>query len=605
MIRHQRSLWWPHRIRLAGAVLLALAMLLPFSSPPAHADEGWAITRFDIQIAIQPDGSLNVIEVVDVDFSTPRHGIFRDIPYMLEYDRDHLRRYDIGLTGVMNPDGRAIPTRTSHPGRLVRFTIGDPDRTVSGVQSYHIRYRVRDALNAFPDHDELYWNVTGVWPVPVSTTTVTVTAPGGGVGQAACYQGAAGSTERCSVGAGAGAARFAATRLLQAGEQLTVVVALPKGVVPEPAPALTAKPRRPADYFERTSPILAAAALMTATAFGGLGLLWWRVGRDRRYTTLNYLTDDPHEESRLPFSHEPVVVEFEPPDDLRPAQLGLLIDERADTLDLTATIVDLAVRGYVRITEIPKTGLFGKKDWRLERLKDADDALLEYEQVILTGLFHKGSPVEMSDLKTQVRTYLTKAQGALYRDATRRGWFVRNPASVRSWYMVAGFGVAAAGGGLMYLFGRQWGAALAAAPLILAGLALAALANAMPRRAAAGRELFRRGLGFRRYIDTAEKSRHEFNERSMIFARYLPYAIVYGLVDRWARAFRDIDAQAATVGWYAGSSAFSASSFSRDLQDFSGAVSTTISSTPGGSGGSGFSGGSAGGGGGGGGGGSW
>jgi uncharacterized membrane protein len=96
-----------------------------------------------------------------------------------------------------------------------------------------------------------------------------------------------------------------------------------------------------------------------------------------------------------------------------------------------------------------------------------------------------------------------------------------------------------------------------------------------------------------------------FAERANIFTEYLPYAIVFKCVDRWARAFKDIDLQAATAGWYAGPAGFNAGSFSSSLRAFSSAVSTTLASTPGGSGGSGFSGGSSGGGGGGGGGGSW
>jgi uncharacterized membrane protein len=110
-------------------------------------------------------------------------------------------------------------------------------------------------------------------------------------------------------------------------------------------------------------------------------------------------------------------------------------------------------------------------------------------------------------------------------------------------------------------------------------------------------------------MEIAEKERARFAERENIFSDYLPYAIVFGCVEKWARAFKDIDATAATSSWYAGSSslaAFSASDLSSNLSSFSNQVSSTIASTPGGSGGSGFSGGgSGGGGGGGGGGGSW
>jgi len=130
----------------------------------------------------------------------------------------------------------------------------------------------------------------------------------------------------------------------------------------------------------------------------------------------------------------------------------------------------------------------------------------------------------------------------------------------------------------------------------------------MPRKTKTGAELYRRSLGFRMYMEVAEKDRQKFAEKEHIFADYLPYAIVYGCVDQWAKAFEGIDLTAATSAWYVGNNvgAFSAMHMSRDLSSFSEQVGSAIASTPGGSGSSGFGGGGgAGGGGGGGGGGSW
>jgi LemA protein len=113
----------------------------------------------------------------------------------------------------------------------------------------------------------------------------------------------------------------------------------------------------------------------------------------------------------------------------------------------------------------------------------------------------------------------------------------------------------------------------------------------MPRRTAVGREMMRRTLGFAKYIKTAETRQQAFAERANIFTAYLPYAIAFKCVDRWAQAFQDIDMQTATAAWYSGSSAFNPSSFSSNFGSFSSSVSRTITSSPGGSGGSGFSGG--------------
>ena len=104
----------------------------------------------------------------------------------------------------------------------------------------------------------------------------------------------------------------------------------------------------------------------------------------------------------------------------------------------------------------------------------------------------------------------------------------------------------------------------------------------------------------------AETERQRFAERENIFSEYLPYAIVFGCVERWAKAFKDIDTSAQTSSWYVGNAPFNAGLMSSSLQGFSSNLGSAIAATPGSSGGSGFSGGGgAGGGGGGGGGGSW
>jgi uncharacterized membrane protein len=112
--------------------------------------------------------------------------------------------------------------------------------------------------------------------------------------------------------------------------------------------------------------------------------------------------------------------------------------------------------------------------------------------------------------------------------------------------------------------------------------------------------------GFRRFIDESEKERAQFAERKHLFSEYLPYAIVFGATEKWAKAFADIDGRLPDTGWYSGPGYFTVGSFNDSMDGFATTTSGTISSTPSGSGGSGFGGGGfSGGGGGGGGGGSW
>ena len=125
-------------------------------------------------------------------------------------------------------------------------------------------------------------------------------------------------------------------------------------------------------------------------------------------------------------------VEFAPPQDLRPGQVGTIVDEQANTLDVTATIVDLAVRGYLTIEEIPKEGWFGKPDWTLHRTGKADDDLLMYERTLLTGLFKDGNDPALSGLKRTFPERLSRSRTSVCR--RRRAGVVLAPDTIRPWH---------------------------------------------------------------------------------------------------------------------------------------------------------------------------
>jgi len=617
--------------RVAAFALLVVAAALLIAAAPAAADAGWVIERFASDIEVQRDGGLLVTEAIDVDFQllSDRHGIFRDIPVRYQWDPDPtlVRVYQVSVQSVRDAAGRGLKYETSQNGANLQIKIGDANKIVVGKQTYRITYSVRGALNAFLDHDELFWNVNGGdWPVAMRVVTATVHSAFDAFTTVTCFEGPLGSKKACQSSVSSQRAAFSATTALPAGQQLTVVTAMRKGAVTIPPPFLERRERDVGEFFDFT-PSTEGAALLVM--FGGLGLVvwrWWTAGRDER-------------------ERQTIVAEFEPPDKLRPAQVGLLVDESADTKDVTATIVDLAVRGYLTITELPMSGItafFGGKDWSLTRTADkADQAALQpYERTIYDGLFGRAvlddratklvmvikqfnarvgaapvleaigpkptEQVNLSQLKEHFYMTLRKAQGELYADSVARKWFPADPQRVRQIY--AGLGCVAIVVAIVSVFvlGSILGAGLVGLAAIVPAVALLGVAPRMPRKTSSGAELLRRVLGFRHYMEIAETERQRFAERENIFSEYLPYAIVFGSVEKWARAFRDIDVTKQTASWYTGSTlgAFSAGDLSSNLSSFSNQVSSTIASTPGGSGGSGFGGGS-GGGGGGGGGGSW
>ncbi len=593
-----------------GAALAALLLLLGAAAAGAQAGSE-RITAYDVDIRIEATGSIVVTETIDYDFaSTDRHGIYRDVPVRLDYDSRYERIYPLEVLSVEGSAGTPDEYETETAGSKKRIRIGDPDRTISGAHRYTIVYRVDSALNGFEDHDELYWNAVGTeWSVPVERARVRVSTPAD-ITQVACFGGGSGSRLPCSDADEAGNVATFSQGRLDAGEGLTVVVGFAKGAVPPPTPVLDERWSFTRAFSLTPTTVAASLALLAGVMFG-VAHLAWRTGRDRRSAgspvDAAYATAGQEEAvppSFGPFGAEETPVEFVPPDGLRPGQVGTLVDEAANTLDVTATIVDLAVRGYLRIDEIPKKGWFGKPDWSLTELKEGDD-LRRYERSLLDGLFEDGSEVRLSSLRNTFVTRLKRVQDALYDDAVEQGWFVARPDKVRTRWLVIGVVALVLTLGLLVLLAAFTHAALVAVPLVVGAVALLATAKRMPRRTAKGTGVLRRAAGFRRFIMESEKDRARFAEQQHLFSEYLPYAIVFGATEKWARAFAGIDDELPEQGWYGGSRVFTASSFSDSIDGFAVTTAGTITSAPAGSGSSGFSGGSSGGGGGGGGGGSW
>jgi hypothetical protein len=234
-----------------------------------------------------------------------------------------------------------------------------------------------------------------------------------------------------------------------------VVVGLLKGSVNVPPLDLVER-KTVVNFLGLNAPIIALTALLSVGALGLVVRHWWLGGRDRWYGDVHYLTESKNERTRPLFARDTVVVEYTPPElakerrELRPAEIGTLLDEGADTRDVSATIVDLAVRGYLRIVEIPKEWVFGKVDYRLEKLKPADASLLGYERTLFEALFEDDNEVTMSELRNKFYEDLAKVKKELYSQVTERDkFFAESPESARTTGMVIGVVVIALGAGAM------------------------------------------------------------------------------------------------------------------------------------------------------------
>ncbi|HYN75046.1 MAG TPA: DUF2207 domain-containing protein [Candidatus Limnocylindria bacterium] len=601
------------RLLAVAALAVALPVLVVW---PAQADAGESINSYVVTATVATDGTMAVTEIIDYDFGgNQRHGIYRTIPVRYPYDDTYDRVLEVDQIQVTSDAPADL--ETSNEGDTLVLRIGDPDRTVSGPHTYTISYRVRGALNAFPDHVELSWNAIGAeWDAPIARARVTVTMPGD-VTDAVCFEGPTYSQLPCDLADAevdpvlfADQARFEAYEL-SPYEGLTVVVGAPLDSVDAGAAEPILDERFSVTRAFAITPATVAGALtVLVLGVGGVLLLVWQRGRDRRWPGVTPGLDPPSgtsgEERRPLFTAPEGAIEFRPPRDLRPGQVGLLLDERADVLDVSSSVVDLAVRGYLRIEELPREGWFHSRDWRLVWLGKDPAGLLPYESRLLGDLFASGNDVLLSDLKQHFAPQLAQVRKDLEADAVSQGFFRSRPATTRLAWGVVGAVALALGVGLTYLLAVGTHAGLIGLAVIVVGALLLFFSGRMPARTAKGSAAYAQVLGFRRYVATAEVEQLRYEESVDVFSRYLPYAMVFGETDRWAKALAGLAAaQVATagvssLGWYVGPTGWDFGSLGSSLGSFAESSGSTFAASAASSGGSGgFSGGGFGGGGGG------
>lgn len=609
------------------------------------------IRSFDAVYELGDDGSVVITETIVYDFGFGvRRGIFRDIAVSQRYDDTYDRLYPFTLIGVTGSSGTPTDVKLEQVDDVQRIRIGNPDIDITGAHTYVISYRLDGVLNE-PNGPELFWNAIADWTVPIVEASVTVEGPAAVA--ATCFAGTAGSSSTCSaVSIEGGATRFEQSGLF-AYEGLSVVVGWPAGSIDVPPPVLEER----WSLGRAFTPDPEKLGLGGVVALAGVGLVVanaWRRGRDRRaagsVVDMAFATPGVEERPVPLWGREDATIEFAPPENIRPGQLGVLHDEVAHTVDVSATIIDLAVRGYLRIDRLPKADfslgrLFqgGKgsieepsDDHRLVFLGADRHRLLGYERLVLEELedfaedgvpaYESGAHIpdhlihvpptggrpwlHVSELSTKFASEMKAIKKALYDDAVSEGWFADRPDKVRSRWIALGLLALVVGIGLFVLAVAATNWAWAALPLPFVGLLLLITSRFMPRRTPLGTGMDHRVGGFRRFIVESEAHRAEFAERAHIFSEYLPYAMVFGAVDQWAKTFDDLGLDVSSAGgWYTGGmmygTPFRAAAFASAVDGFATTAATTMVATPGGSGGSGFSGGSVGGGGGGGGGGSW
>ena len=559
----------PRPVRRAlGVLLFLLAAAVPVWA------RSFVIERFEVTVLVNSDGTLDVTETITPRFTGRYNGIYRDIP--VEYRTPQGFNYTLLLESIRATDenGNALKVESSrerHYRRLKVWIPGAEDAT----RTFKLHYHVLDGLKFFEDHDELYWNVTGdEWDVPIEHASARIVLPEGASGvRTLAYTGGYGAREsEADINSAGNLVEFQMRRQLSFHEGLTAVVGWDKGVVREPTKLDQAW------LFVRSNWPL----VLPVFVFAAMYWLWSTRGRDPQL--------------------RPIAARYAPPEGLTPAEVGTLADNSADMRDITATIVDLAVRGYIKIEEKDEQhmmGLWSNKEYvfHLRKKRGEWSGLKEHEIELLDAMFATGSidVVELSDLQNRFYTHLPGLRNRIFRALMAKGYYLHRPDTVKVGYLVGG----AILGFLMAMGGSALSAALGMAPLpfilagILSGLIVVVFAFVMPARTIAGARAFEGVRGFEDFLAHVEADRFERMVKTPeMFEKFLPFAMALGVDKRWADAFKDIYTQ--PPNWYSGPGygpRFYPNLFVGNLNQMTTRTAAVMASAPRSSGGSGFGGG--------------
>ena len=542
--------------------LLCLLLSTVYCLPTTHA---WWIDSYSTLIEIRENGSIVIEETITANFSDDaHHGIYRIIPNKIGDER---LRFD--LISITDENGTAIPFTITSGFDGTTYATGNSDILIQEPTTYIIKYEVENGLSFFEDHDEIYWNTVGSdWQTEILSASAKIILPESITAtdelDAVCYTGSQDDTEQnCTwQNTSANTIEFATTKPLNPYEALTIAIKFPLGHVSEPIEELWILQ----DFWPAILPLIVFVILFKR---------WKKYGRDEKIET--------------------ITPEYKPVKELSPAEVSFIAYEKITAKDISATLIDLAIRKYLKIEETKDEilGIFKFRNYTLYRLKKAEETTLRpFEKLLIEKLFEEKGQINLSDLKNKFYKHINGIRKEIINSVVEKKIFEKNPVTAKTIQLVVG-GIIA-GTGFSFIGGIEsetWKFVLGFS-IMTCGILTMIFGYYMSKKTIEGNEFYKKILGLKMYIETAEKDRIQLHEKEKHFEELLPYAMVFMQTNHWAKQFEDI--YPAPPSWYVSTGLttehFSMMEFTSNMDHAMSSISTALSSRPKGSAGGGGSG---------------
>lgn len=544
-----------------------MTIMIGNSPEPAYATD--SAKSVDVKAKLARDGALTVKQKIIFSGSPPDQ-VRQRFSTQQKILGDRSYRQHLSDISVKSPKKSLSPSVTSSDEDVV--VEFDP----SGAKSVTLSYTVTGAVIRQSGKPELQWPVLQGLSLNVDNVTAAVSVPGQ-FSYLRCTAGPPGSDTPCDSASGGTTERASVPTFSDgprgAGEVVAVDIGFRSGVVAvnqdivqhwSISRAFSAKPL----------PLGLALAILALGA-AGLILFHRRSGQDARDGA----------EIRKPAEFAPVAEgesTFRVSGDIRPGQIGTILDERVDPIDVTSSLVDLAVRGHVLITELPKPSKFARTDWSLTRVpaEEAADDLRPYEQTLLDAVAPAGAENRVADLGSRVGESIHTVQSELYDEMVDNGWFRRRPDSVRHRWTHSALAGLITAGVITVVLAAFTTFGLLGLSLIILALGLVFVAQEMPARTAKGAALLTGLSALRSDLLTQPLDQLPPSRKVAELSKVLPYAVVLGGAERWIDAIvatdHDDDPDPEQLSWYHGPDDWHLQEFPHSLRNFITTVSGTL-----------------------------
>jgi hypothetical protein len=387
-------------MRLLAIIRFLLAAGLSLSAALSARGPVERILDYHSDITLEDDGSLLVTETITVNSTGQqiRHGIFRDFP--TTYTDPYNNRYVVGfqmLSATCDSAPEQFRVQDQFNGK--RIYLGNPNGIVSpGHHVYTITYTTNRQLGFYKDHDQLFWNATGNgWDFPIDAASATVHLPMNIPADKVTlsgFTGPQGSREsRLASSSDDAGFEFTAQRPLVWHEGLSVLLQWPKGYITPPTFSQNL------EFFfrdNRGALLLACGFLVTLLYYL---IAWSAVGRDPARGVIMAL--------------------YEPPANLSPSAMRYLMRMGYDNKTFAAAVLDMAVRGFLKITE--ESGAY-----RLTLTGKDDRVLTSDEKQIASELFEGRNEILLKqENHTVIKSAMVATQKWL-KTAEEKTYFLTN-----------------------------------------------------------------------------------------------------------------------------------------------------------------------------------